>query len=70
MSINNEVTQPLPYHFAQLQGLTAQQQAEYLNVLDDLTLKSELEALLAVGDESDFATLIGGKWIMSPVTRP
>ncbi len=61
MSINNEVTQPLPYHFAQLQGLTAQQQAEYLNALDDLTLKGELEALLAVGDESDFATLIGGQ---------
>ena len=61
MSINNEVTQPLPYHFAQLQGLTAQQQAEYLNALDDFTLKGELEALLAVGDESDFATLIGGQ---------
>ena len=61
MSINNEVTQSLPFHFAQLQGLTAQQQAEYLNILDDLTLKSELEALLAVGDESDFATLIGGQ---------
>ena len=61
MSINNEVTQPLPFHFAQLQGLTAQQQAEYLNALDDLTLKGELEALLAVGDESDFATLIGGQ---------
>ena len=61
MSINNEDTQPLPYHFAQLQGLTAQQQAEYLNALDDLTLKGELEALLAVGDESDFATLIGGQ---------
>ena len=61
MSIHNEATQSLPFHFAQLQGLTAQQQAEYLNALDDLTLKGELEALLAVGDESDFATLIGGQ---------
>lgn len=61
MSIHNEATQSLPFHFAQLQGLSAQQQAEYLNALDDLTLKGELEALLAVGDESDFATLIGGQ---------
>ena len=61
MSSSHEHTQPLPYHFAQLQGLTAQQQAEYLNALDDFTLKGELEALLAVGDESDFATLIGGQ---------
>ena len=61
MSGSHEHTQPLPYHFAHLQGLTAQQQAEYLNALDDLTLKGELEALLAVGDESDFATLIGGQ---------
>ena len=58
---SSEHTQPLPYHFAQLQGLTAQQQAEYLEALDNPTLKGELEALLAVGDESDFITLIGGQ---------
>ena len=61
MSGSSEHTQPLPYHFAQLQGLTAQQQAEYLEALDNPTLKGELEALLAVGDESDFITLIGGQ---------
>jgi len=58
---SSEHIQPLPYHFAQLQGLTAQQQAEYLEALDNPTLKGELEALLAVGDESDFITLIGGQ---------
>ena len=58
---SSELIQPLPYHFAQLQGLTAQQQAEYLEALDNPTLKGELEALLAVGDESDFITLIGGQ---------
>ena len=58
---SHEHTQPLPYHFAQLQGLTAEQQAEYLETLDNPTLKGELEALLAVGDESDFITLIGGQ---------
>ena len=39
---SHEHTQPLPYHFAQLQGLTAQQQAEYLEALDNPTLKGEL----------------------------
>ncbi len=58
---SHEHTQPLPYHFAQLQGLSAQQQAKYLEALDNPTLKGELEALLAVGDESDFITLIGGQ---------
>ena len=61
MSGSDPLTQPLPHHFAQLQGLTAEQQAAYLDELDDFTLIGELEALLAVGDESDFITLIGGQ---------